>query len=168
MIESNSMEMRKAILTAIEKNSRIDVGELAAMLGYEETDVVNEMAQMEKEKIICGYHTMIDWEKTGIEKVTALIEVKATPQRDEGFKRIAERIYRFPEVSSVFLISGNYDLLVTMEGKTLREVSSFVNETLAPIDGVTSTATFFILHKYKEHGSIFDPVSKGERMLVTP
>ena len=122
--------LRLEILKDIEKNSRVDLGELAVMLGVNETDVANEMAEMEKEKIICGYHTLIDWDKAGVEMVTALIEVRVTPQRDRGFDRIAERIYNYPEVYSVYLISGSYDLLVTIEGKTLKEVSRFVSYRL--------------------------------------
>ena len=115
--------MRTTILKYIEKNSRVDLGELAVLLGTDEVTVANEITQMEKEKIICGYHTLIDWDKVGMEKVTALIEVKVTPQRNQGFDRIAERIYNYPEVTAVYLISGGYDLLVTLDGKTLKEVS---------------------------------------------
>lgn len=160
--------LRMEILRYIEKNSRVDLGELAVLLGAEETDIANEMADMEKEKIICGYHTLIDWDKTGVEMVTALIEVRVTPQRDRGFDRIAERIYNYPEVYAVYLISGGYDLLVTLEGKTLKEVSRFVSEKLSPIDEVLSTATYFILKKYKDHGTVMVPKKGSERMLVTP
>ena len=160
--------LRMEILKDIEKNSRVDLGELAVMLGVNETDVANEMAEMEKEKIICGYHTLIDWDKAGVEMVTALIEVRVTPQRDRGFDRIAERIYNYPEVYSVYLISGSYDLLVTIEGKTLKEVSRFVSGKLSPIDEVLSTATHFIRKKYKDHGTIMVPPKESERMLVTP
>ena len=146
--------MREQILAIIEKNSRIDIKELAVILGAEEIDVANELKAMEEEGIICGYHTMIDWEKTSIEKVTALIEVRITPQRGKGYDNIAERIYKYPDVNSVYLISGGYDLLVTVDGKTLKSVSSFVNEKLATIEGVLSTATHFILKKYKDHGTI--------------
>ena len=114
--------MKEELLSIIEKNSRIDLSELAAMLGMEEIDVANDIAELEKEGIICGYHTLINWEKTNIEKVTALIEVKVTPQRGQGFDKIAERIYKYPEVKSVYLISGGYDLLVTLEEKTLKEI----------------------------------------------
>ena len=108
--------MREQILAIIEKNSRISVKELAVILGAEEIDVANELKALEEEGIICGYHTMIDWEKTDIEKVTALIEVRITPQRGQGFDKLAERIYKYPEVNSVYLISGGYDLLVSLEG----------------------------------------------------
>lgn len=160
--------MREEILTFIEKNSRVDLKELAVMLGVDETAVANEMADMEKENIICGYHTMIDWSKTSNEKVTALIEVRVTPQRGQGFDKIAERIYKYPEVQSVYLISGGYDLMVILEGKTLRQVSQFVSDKLSTLDTVLSTATHFILKKYKDHGTILDTPEKDERMLVTP
>ena len=160
--------MRDQILTFIEKNSRINLKELAVMLGSDEVTVANEISNMEQEQVICGYHTMIDWDKTGAEKVTALIEVRVTPQRGQGFDSIAERIYNYPEVKSVYLISGGYDLMVILEGKTLREVSSFVSDKLSTLDTVLSTATHFILKKYKDHGTIFAKKNKDERMLVTP
>ena len=161
-------EMRHEILRYLEKNSRVNLQELAVLLGVDETLVANEIAVMEKEKIICGYHTLIDWDKTGEEKVTALIEVRVTPQRNQGFDRIAERIYNYPEVFAVYLISGGYDLLVTLDGKSLKEVSRFVSEKLSPIDSVISTATYFILKKYKDHGTIMVPKKESERMLMTP
>ena len=160
--------MREQILAIIEKNSRIDIKELAVILGAEEIDVANELKAMEEEGIICGYHTMIDWEKTSIEKVTALIEVRITPQRGKGYDNIAERIYKYPDVNSVYLISGGYDLLVTVDGKTLKSVSSFVNEKLATIEGVLSTATHFILKKYKDHGTILTKKDEDTREKVTP
>lgn len=160
--------MRNEILHNLEKNSRINLQELAVMLDMDEAEVANEVEQMEKDNIICGYHTMIDWDKTGIEMVTALIEVRVTPQRDQGFDRIAERIYNYPEVNAVYLISGGYDLLVTLEGKTLKEVSRFVTEKLSTSDSVISTATHFILKKYKDHGTIMAKKGESERMLVTP
>lgn len=160
--------MRTTILKYIEKNSRVDLGELAVLLGTDEVTVANEITQMEKEKIICGYHTLIDWDKVGMEKVTALIEVKVTPQRNQGFDRIAERIYNYPEVTAVYLISGGYDLLVTLDGRTLKEVSQFVSEKLSPVEAVISTATHFILKKYKDHGTILVKKAESERMLVTP
>ncbi|WP_347462630.1 Lrp/AsnC family transcriptional regulator [Clostridium sp. D5] len=160
--------MRNEILRYLETNSRVDLAELGVLVGVDETTVANEIADMEKEKIICGYHTLIDWDKAGVETVTALIEVRVTPQRNQGFDRIAERIYNYPEVHAVYLISGGYDLLVTLEGKTLKEVSRFVSEKLSPIDAVISTATYFILKKYKDHGTILVPKKESERMLVTP
>ena len=160
--------MREKILAIIEKNSRIDLKDLATLLGENEVAVANEIAQMEKEHIICGYHTLINWDNTSDEKVMALIEVKVTPQRDMGFDKIAERICNYPEVHAVYLISGGYDLLVSLEGKTLKEVSQFVSEKLSTLDSVISTATHFILKKYKDHGTILSSKSESERMLVTP
>lgn len=160
--------MREELLAIIEKNSRIDLKELAVILGVREVDVVNELETMEKEGIICGYHTLVNWEKTSNEKVTALIEVRVTPQRGQGFDSVAERIYRYPEVRSVYLISGGFDLMVILEGKTLREVSSFVSDKLSTLDRVLSTSTHFILKKYKDHGTIFVQKTEDEREMITP
>jgi DNA-binding Lrp family transcriptional regulator len=165
--KGEGMEMREKILTFIEKNSRVDLKELAIMLGVEEAAVANEMAAMEEEHIICGYHTLIDWDKTSIEKVNALIEVRVTPQRGRGFDSIAERVYNYPEVNAVYLISGGYDLLVTLEGKTLREVAQFVSDKLSPLESVLSTKTNFILKKYKDHGTVIAKPKEDERMLVS-
>ena len=160
--------MRERILTFIEKNSRIDLNELAIMLGVDEASVVKELEAMENERIICGYHTLIDWDKAGIEKVTAMIEVRVTPQRGMGFDKIAERIYNYPEVNSVYLISGGFDLMVTLEGKTLREVSQFVTDKLSTLDQVLSTKTNFILKKYKDHGTVMTgPAKKDERTMMS-
>ncbi len=155
-------------MAIIEKNSRMNLKELAVILGVEEIDVVNELAALEAEGVICGYHTMINWEKTSIDKVTALIEVRVTPQRGQGFDNIAERIYKYPEVRSVYLISGGYDLMVILEGKTLREVSNFVSDKLSTLDTVLSTATHFILKKYKDHGTTFSQNKSDEREMITP
>ena len=166
--DMNQNELRLEILKYLEKNSRVDLSELAVLLGVTQTDIANAMTNMEQEKLICGYHTLIDWDKAGVEKVTALIEVRVTPQRDRGFDRIAERIYNYPEVFSVYLISGGYDLLVTLEGKTLKEVSRFVSEKLSTVDEVISTATHFILKKYKDYGTVMGARKESERMKVTP
>ena len=160
--------MREELLAVIEKNSRIDLKELAVILGVEEIDVANELAALEAEGVICGYHTLINWEKTSLDKVTALIEVRVTPQRGQGFDKIAERIYKYPEVRSVYLMAGGYDLMVILEGKTLREVSMFVTDKLSTLDTVNSTATHFILKKYKDHGTVFAQKSEDEREMITP
>ena len=138
------------------------------MLGMEETDVVNELADMEKEKVICGYHTLINWDKTTRENVTALIEVQVTPQRGQGFDKLAERIYNFREVRAVYLMSGGFDFTVIIEGKSMREVAMFVSEKLAPMEAIRATATHFVLKKYKDHGTVLVENVKDERMLVTP
>lgn len=160
--------MREELLTVIEKNSRIDLKELAVILGVTEQAVLDELANLEKEGIICGYHTLIDWDKTSVEKVNALIEVRVTPQRGQGFDKIAERIYNYPEVKSVYLISGGYDLLVTLEEKSLKEISAFVSDKLSTLESVLSTATHFILKKYKDHGTILDKKHEDEREIITP
>ena len=160
--------MREKILAVIEKNSRIDIKDLATLLGEDEVAVANEIAEMEKERIICGYHTLIDWDKTGDEKVTALIEVRVTPQRGMGFDKVAERISQYNEVEAVYLMSGGYDFTVMIEGKTMRQVAQFVSDKLAPMESVLSTATHFILKKYKDHGTIIAEEEQDERMLITP
>lgn len=159
--------MREKILSYIETNSRIDMHDLAIMMGTDEAAIMNELEEMEQAHIICGYHTLINWEKAGIEKVTAMIEVRVTPQRGMGFDKVAERIYNYPEVNSVYLISGGFDFMVTLEGKTLREVSEFVSDKLSPLDSVLSTKTNFILKKYKDHGTIMAEQRKDERELVS-
>lgn len=162
-------ELRKQILLYLEKHSRVDLGELAVLLGTDEVTVANEISAMERAKIICGYHTLIDWDKTGTEYVNALIEVKVTPQRNMGFNKVAERIYRFEEVESVYLMSGGFDLTVVIQGKSMKEVARFVSEKLSTLESVNSTSTYFVLKKYKEHGLIMtDEKHESERMLITP
>ena len=159
--------IRKELLKLIEKNSKIATTDLSKMFEVSEADVLNELAELEKEHIICGYLTLIDWDKTNAEKVIGLIEVKVTPQRGQGFDRIAERIYNYPEVSSVYLISGAYDLLVTLEGNSLKDIAEFVSDKLSTLDTVLSTATHFILKKYKDHGIIFDNKHEDEREAIS-
>lgn len=161
-------ELRIKILKAIEHNAKVDISELAVRFGADETEVANEMAFMEKEGIICGYLTLIDWDKTDNETVTALIEVKCTPQRGQGFDVIAERIYKYPEVNSVYLISGGFDILVIMDGKTLKEIASFVTDKLSTQESILSCATHFILRRYKDNGTIFGKKYEDERIQVTP
>lgn len=160
--------MREKILSVIEKNSRIDIEELAILLGEDETAIANEIADMEKEGVICGYHTLINWDKTNNEKVNALIEVRVTPQKGMGFDNIAERIYQFSEVNAIYLMSGSFDFTVFIEGRTMRDVAQFVSDKLAPMDSVLSTATHFVLKKYKDHGTILSAKKKDERQLITP
>ena len=154
--------MRERILAVIEKNSRISVKELADLLGENEAAVAAEIAEMEND------HTLINWDNTDEEKVIALIEVKVTPQREMGFDKIAERIYQYSEVTSVYLMSGGYDFTVMIEAKTMRAVAQFVAEKLSTIDSVLSTATHFILKKYKDHGTVLCDGPQDERMLIVP
>lgn len=160
--------MREKVLEAIDKNSKLSSADLAIMLGTTEEEIKATIKQLEEETIICGYPTLINWDKVHCERVTALIEVKVTPQRGLGFDKIAERIYQFDEVQSVYLMSGGFDLTVIIEGRTMREVAAFVSEKLAPMDTVLSTATHFVLKKYKEHGLPLVQIKHDERMLITP
>lgn len=160
--------MREKILSLLETNSRIDLNDLAAMLGLTEIEVANEIAQMEKENIICGYHTMINWDNTSSEKVSALIEVSVTPHRGLGFDKMAERIYQYDEVSSVYLMSGTFDFTVLIEGRTMKDIAYFVSDKLSPMDGIVRCATHFVLKKYKDHGTILVETKSDERMLVSP
>ena len=155
--------MREKILAIMEK-----IKDLAVLLGESEVAVANEIADMEKEHIICGYHTLINWDNTSEEKVTALIEVKVTPQRGMGFDKIAERIYQYNEVNAVYLMSGAFDFAVFIEGKTMKEVALFVSSKLSTLDSVLSTSTHFVLKKYKDHGTVLVEEVQDERMLVTP
>ena len=159
--------MRTAILKLMEKNSRIDFQDVADMLDTDLETVKKTVEEMEDEHIICGYHTLINWDKEEEERVTAMIEVRITPQRGRGFDKIAERIYNYPEVKTVYLMSGTYDLMVILEEKTLKEISHFTSNRLAVIDSVIGTTTHFVLKKYKDHGTILaEPAD--ERMAVTP
>ena len=160
--------MRNEILRMLENNSRIDLHDLAIMLGTDDSVVLQEIEQMEKEGVICGYPTLINWDKTDTEKVTALIEVSVTPQRGQGFEKLAERICNYPEVKSIYLMSGAFDFVVFLEGKTLKEVSMFVSTKLSTLEAVSGTATHFVLKKYKDHGTIMGAKKESERMLVTP
>ena len=150
------MDKHTELLKLLEKDCRATPETLAAMLGREAEDVKAEIAALEKDEVILGYNAMIDWDRTGEELVTALIEVRATPQRGDGFDRIAERVYQFEEVESMYLMSGAYDFVVTITGRTLKEVATFVSARLSTIEGVTGTATHFILKKYKEKGVAFE------------
>lgn len=155
--------MNNKLLELLEGDSTLTHAQLAAMTGMTEDEVTSAVAQFEKNHVIVGYKTIVDWDRTDREAVTALIEVSVTPQRGEGFDRIAQRIYQYDEVESLYLMSGGaYDLTVTISGRTLKEVAHFVGEKLAPIEGVTGTATHFILKKYKEKHLIF-PVQEEQQ-----
>ena len=144
--------MEKKILELLEKNAKLTVEELANELSVSENEVISMIAELESSKVICGYNTIINWDKITEEKCNALIEVKVTPQRGTGFDRIANRIARFEEVDSIYLMSGTYDFMVIVNGKSMKEVSSFVFDKLSTIESVSSTATHFVLKKYKDHG----------------
>ncbi len=155
--------MEKAILQALEDHANLTPAQLAAMCGKETGDVKKLIETYEENGVILGYKTIIDWDKTDREYVSALIEVKITPQRDRGFDRVAEQIYSYPEVQSLYLMSGGFDLAVLIEGKTMKEVAYFVAQKLAPIEDVISTATHFVLRKYKDKGIVYGAPEKDER-----
>ncbi len=160
--------MREKILNAINKNSKLTAEELAIMLGSTEEVVAGLIKEMEDEYVICGYPTLINWDKVKCERITALIEVKVAPERGLGFDKIAERIYKFDEVQSVYLMSGGFDLTVIIEGESLKEVAGFVSAKLAPMEGILSTSTHFVMKKYKENGLPLIKGKKDERMLIVP
>ena len=161
--------MRYDILSLLERNAKLTVSEIAVRLGVAEAEVKNEIEKLEQEQIICGYGTFINWSRTDNHLLTALIEVKVTPARGKGFNSIAERIYRFDEVKAVYLMSGDYDLAVTIDGRSLEEIASFVSDKLATMESVLSTATHFVLRKFKDHGVIMSEKNDDvERMILSP
>jgi len=159
--------VKDKILSLLETDSRLTSSKIAIMLGVEEGEVAAAIKEMEDENIILGYKTLINWEKTGREVTRASIELKLTPQRGGGFDTVAERIYRFPQVKSLTLMSGAYDLMLTVEGKSFKEVALFVSEKLAPMEGVVSTATHFELKTYKKDGIFFDEEEEDNREVIS-
>ncbi len=156
------------ILKILDKEKgNISRAKIAQMLGTDKQEVADAIEKLEKDNVIVGYKTIVNWDKTDREVVTALIELRITPQRGEGFDKVAERIYKYPQVKSLYLMSGAYDLAVTIEGKTMKEVALFVAQKLAPMDSVISTATHFVLKKYKEEGIVFEDDEKDTRQVIT-
>ena len=156
------------LLKLLHEGAALKPSQLAAMLNLSETEVASRIKAYEDDLVILGYRTILNEEKLGEDIVRAVIEVKITPERGGGFDRLAERIAKYPEVRSCYLMSGGYDLLVIIEGHTLREVATFVSEKLATVQGVISTATHFMLKPYKEQGLLLTPQPNGERLSVSP
>ena len=156
-----------SILEILYGDARTTAEDIATMTGHDLDEIRQSIARLEREKIILKYPALINWDKTTTERVEAIIEVRVTPQRDQGFDAIASRIYRYEEVRSVYLMSGGYDLAVTIKGTNLRDVAMFVTDRLAPLGGVLSTTTHFILHRYKEKDKMFLK-NTDERSLVSP
>ncbi|MEN8906044.1 MAG: Lrp/AsnC family transcriptional regulator [Clostridiales bacterium] len=154
------------ILEIIEKNSNITTEKIAIMTNKTVKEVEDILKKCEEDNIILGYNTMINWEKTKKEKVQAIIEVKVTPQRGEGFDKVADRIYKYPEVIDCYLMSGGYDISVIIEGKTMKDVALFVAQKLAPMEAVLSTSTHFVLKKYKDKGIVFEEKDIDDREAV--
>lgn len=159
--------MTDPILTLLENDAQLNVEQLAAITGRSEEDVKQAIARYEKTGIIKGYKALVDWDKAGREYITAMIEVRVTPQQDFGFEQLGERIMQFDEVSTVYLMSGGFDLLVMVEGTTFKDVAMFVAERLSPIDNVLSTSTHFVLRRYKERGVVFGAEQPDERGKIS-
>jgi DNA-binding Lrp family transcriptional regulator len=155
--------MNNEILKILENDARATTEQIATMTGIAPAEVTSFIKQAEKERVILRYKTMINWDKAENERVAALIEVKVTPQRDVGFDAVAERIYRFPQARTVYLLSGAYDLLVLVTGKNMHEIADFVSQKLAPIEGVQGTVTHFMLKRYKEDGEIIEEKEEAKR-----
>ena len=162
-MQKRRTKMDNKLLTLIENDASLTTEQLAVMLGKEKGDIAKLIKQYESEGVILGRKSLIDWDKTDREYVTAFIEVKIQPQRDLGFDKVAERIHNYPEVKSLYLMSGGFDFVVMIEGKTMKEVAYFVAQKLATIEFVTSTATHFVLKKYKDNGVIYKAPEKDER-----
>ena len=161
-------DIKLKVLDLLKEDSRRSNQLLATLLGSTEVAIAQAIQELEEDKVIVKYATVVNWSKVDDEKVTALIEVQITPERGHGFDAIAERIYLYPEVKSVYLMSGAYDLLVEIEGRSLREISAFISNKLSPIDRVLSTKTHFILKKYKQDGIVFEDHEDDHRMLISP
>jgi len=162
------MELKQRILELIEHDARLSVKTLATMLEQDEYRIQELINQMEKDRTILGYGTVINWEKAGCDGITAMIDVKVSPQREVGFNSIAERIYRFPEVRCVYLMSGTYDLSVVVEGTNMKDVARFVSHKLSTLEHVQSTVTHFVLKRYKQDHFIFEETKEDKRLVVSP
>ena len=157
-----------SILNILTEDARTPISQIAVMLGESEATISDTIARLERQRIILKYPALVNWERVDVDQVEAMIEVRVTPQRGEGFEAIAEQIYRFEEVSSVYLMSGGYDLLVNMKARTMRQLALFVAEKLSTIEHVISTATHFVLKKYKDQGVLMDETTEDLRLKVTP
>ncbi|GIV21119.1 MAG: Lrp/AsnC family transcriptional regulator [Armatimonadota bacterium] len=161
-------EKQKAILEILEQDARTTPEQIAAMLAMDADEVKQTIHQMESAGIIRRYKTVIDWDRFGEERVFAFIDVKVSPAREVGFDDVAERIYRFPQVHAVYLVSGDHDLRVIVSGRTMKEVAAFVAERLAPLDRVQATYTQFVLKRYKEDGEVYAETEPDRRLVMTP
>ena len=161
-------KLETSLLDILRDDCRIPLEKIAVMTGASVEEVASAIESLEQRKIILRYSPMINWDRTGRERVEAMIEVRVTPQRDMGFDAIARRIYRFDEVKSVYLMSGSYDLLVLVEARSLKELAAFVSGKLSPLETVTGTATSFVLKRYKEEGVVFDGDDSDSRLVISP
>jgi len=162
------MELEKRVLHLIENDARLNAKTIAVMLDEDEEKIAAIIDKLENEKYILGYNTIINWERMGNDGVTALIDVKVIPEREVGFNNVAERICRFPEVRCVYLMSGTYDLSVTVTGETMQDVARFVSHKLSTLDQVQSTTTHFVLKRYKQDNFVFEEPQEDKRLVVSP
>ena len=157
------------LLRALANDARASITDLSDILNASESEIKDAIVRLEEANIICGYHTVINWDKTNKDTVTAIIQIGATPKRESGYDDVAAKIYRYPEVTTMYLMSGATEFTVVIEGKTMREVSEFVGRKVAPIEGVTKTETYFVLKTYKVEGTVLDIEEvKFSRQIVTP
>jgi DNA-binding Lrp family transcriptional regulator len=161
-------DLTRRILELLQEDARLTPEKIAVMLGQDADVIRGEIDRLERERVIVGRKALINWERAGDEQVWAIIEVRVSPQRDVGFNSVANRIARFPETWSVYLMSGTYDLAVQVVGRTMREVASFVSEKLAPLEGVEGTTTHFLMKRYKDRGVMFEDAEEAERLPITP
>ncbi len=162
------MELEKEILKLLEQDAKLSAKTIGVMLDKDEEKIKAVISKLEEDKIILGYNTVINWERRGEEGVTAMIDVKVLPEREVGFNSVAERVYRFPEVRCVYLMSGTYDLSVVVCGNTMKDIAWFVSHKLSTLDGVQSTVTHFILKRYKQDNFIFEEPEEDKRLVVSP
>lgn len=160
------MNLEHEILSLLEEDPKLTQEDIALRLGTDTKKVKQILAELEDKKIILGYRTVINWDYTDKDTVTAMIEVRITPQRGLGFDKIAKRIYSFPEVKDCYLVSGGFDLMIIIEGETLKEVAAFVSDKVAPLDSVLSTQTHFILKKYKSYGIVYEKADGNDREAI--
>lgn len=158
------------LLTLLSQNARMEITDLAAALEETEQNVENKINELEKKNVICGYHTIVNWDLTNTERVNALIQINANPEREFGYDRIASRIYKYEEVDTMYLLSGSFEFMAIVKGKTMQEVAQFVASKLACLDGVTGTKTYFMMKQYKNNSVILvsDEDDKDSRLVVTP
>lgn len=156
------------ILELLASNCRLTTEQIASMLDMPVEEVRRAIADLEARKVILGYRAMVNWEKVGRDRVLAFIEIKVQPQREVGYQAVAERIYRHPDVKTLYLMSGAFDLAALVEGRTMQDVANFVATKLAPIEGVVSTTTHFVMQTYKEEGVVLDEYQKDRRLVVSP
>jgi DNA-binding Lrp family transcriptional regulator len=162
------MELEKKVLSLLESDAKMSMKTIATILEQDEERITDILAKLEQDKVILGYNAIIDWDKLGVDGVTAMIDVKLIPEREVGFNRTAERISRFPEVRCVYLMSGTYDLSVTVQGETMKDIAWFVSHKLSTIDQVQSTVTHFVLKRYKQDNFIFEEPQQDRRLVVSP